>query len=194
MGGVRTHKSSQLDLYEKTHNLYLYLPANSNHPKGNMKGLVYGSLYRIHRLTSNPLTRQQHIQNLYTRVLARGYNKKELLIAIADANKRYGTQYNHSSTDSEPNKQKAEIDNICFFHIPYHPSDPTSNIIQDSFRREIQFPRGLTPLHNLKNHKNTDLGINRLIVAYHRPPNISNLLSPRTMTAANGPAVSSYLD
>jgi hypothetical protein len=128
------------------------------------------------------------------RLLARGYDKTQLLAAIYDANKRYGINNNNTTTAIQRNEIKADNNNTCFFHIPYHPSDPPSNIIQETFRREIQSPRGLTPLHNLKNHKDTEIGINRLIVAYHRPPNIGNLLSPRIMTADNGPAVSSYLD
>jgi hypothetical protein len=182
------------DLYEKPHNLYLYLPAHSNHPKGNMKGLIYGSLYRIHKLTSDPLTRHQHVQNLYSRLLARGYDKTELLTAITDANKRYGQSDQNKFTTSNDTDEEAATENRCYFHIPYHPLDPTSNTIQEVFRREIQFPSGITPLHHLQNHKKTDIGINRLIVAYHRPPNIGNLLSPRIMKAENGPTVSSYLD
>jgi hypothetical protein len=184
------------DLYEKQHNLYLYLPANSNHPKGNLKGLVYGSLYRIHRLTSNPNTRQQHIQNLYTRLLARGYNKTDLLAAIKDAHQRYGSNdtSKHTITIMENHGETHTPESRIYIHIPFHPADPPSNTVQTIFRREIQYPRGITPLDELKNHKDAKIDITRLIVAYHRPPNIGNLLSPRLMNAEHGPAVSSYLD
>jgi hypothetical protein len=184
------------DLYEKEHNLYLYLPAHSNHPKGNLKGLIYGSLYRIHRLTSDPTTRQKHIQNLYTRLLARGYDKTNLLAAIKDAHERYGSNNTDRQTTTIPNNHDttAATENRIYIHIPYHPADPPSNTVQTIFRQEIQYQHGLPSLDELKNHKNAASGITRLIVAYHRPPNLGNLLSPRVMKAEHGPAVSSYLD
>jgi hypothetical protein len=191
---LNSNQTITTDLYEKPHNLYLYLPANSNHPKGNLKGLIYGSLYRIHRLVSDPKMRQQHIQNLFARLLARGYDKTELKKAIVDAYHRYGTQPPAFSTATDDTEHTSVNENRVYFHIPFHPADPASNLIQETFRREIQHPRGLPPVHLLKNHKNAEIGINRLIVAYHRPPNIGNLLSPRIMTAENGPSVSSYLD
>lgn len=38
-------------IYEKVDNLYLYLPANSAHSPGNLKGLIYGMVFRTLYLT-----------------------------------------------------------------------------------------------------------------------------------------------
>jgi hypothetical protein len=176
-------------LFEKVHNLYLYLPPHSNHPKGMLRGLIFGSLFRIHRLTSEPEMKAEHINNFYRRLLARGHNKKYVLEAITEANRRY-----QNPTLLSTKKQTDDDENRIYFHISYHPMDPTSNIIQTIFRQELLHPRGLTPLQKLLNHKKAEIGINRLIVAYHRPPNLGNLLSPRLMQAEQGPTVSSYLD
>jgi hypothetical protein len=132
--------------------------------------------------------RTRHIIHLFRRLLARGHNKRDVIKMIDEAKQRY-------DKPSAWNEIKQNTDeNRLYFHAPYHPMDPPSNEIQEIFRREVQFPRGLTPLHKLKNHKDAEIGINRLIVAYHGPPNIGNLLSPRLMKAEQGPAVSSYLD
>jgi hypothetical protein len=176
------------DLYEKPNNLYLYLPAHTNHPTGIIRGLIFESLIRIYRLTSQPEMRIRHIKNLFHCLLARGHNKQNVIKIINEAKQRY------DKTSSWTSNKTSTDENRIYFHIPYHSMDPPSNTVQEIFRRELQFPRGLTPLHNLKNHKNAAIGITRLIVAYHRPPNSGNLLSPQLMKAEQRPAVSSYLD
>jgi hypothetical protein len=184
------------ELYEKPDNLNLYLPAHSTHPKGSLKGLVYGSVFRILRLTSSTSKRSQAITNLFHRLVARGYNKHLLRDAVTAAyskinstNEQIITVEETPTADTNDDDEERRI----FFHITYHPMDPPSNAIQNCFRNELLAPHGLTPLPRMLNHKKNHVGINRLIVAYHRPPNLGNLLSPRLMKAENGPLVSSYI-
>ncbi len=68
----------ETEIYEKAHNPYLYLPSHSTHPSGSLKGLIYGSLHRIIRLTSSPDTTRNAIQRLYHRLLVRGYDRNLL--------------------------------------------------------------------------------------------------------------------
>jgi len=65
-------------LYEKLLSLYLYLPPGSAHPPSVLKGLIAGSLLCIIQLTSNPVTCKQHISQLFTCLIARGYTASHL--------------------------------------------------------------------------------------------------------------------
>jgi hypothetical protein len=173
-------------LYEKAYNPYLYLPANSSHPKGSLKGLIHGSIRRIIRLTTLEADVTASIQKLYERLLHRGYNNSMLKRIIK--NTVYTLRTTQKST-KEPINMKSTI----LLHLTYNPSDPKPNKIQEVFEAEVSHPHLLTKLSDLKNHKNDATSVNRLLIAYHRPHNIGNLLSPRLLKPDCGPLVSSYL-
>jgi hypothetical protein len=173
-------------LFEKVENPYLYIPSHSSHPPGSLKGLIYGSVYRILRLTTNDEDAKTSINRLYQRLLVRGYDRK-LLIAIIDHCHQLIAQKQLTATT------KADIANSIILHLNYHPRDPRSRDIQQIFREELLSPSGLCPLYDLLNHNKHKIGINRLIIAYKRPLNLGNILSPRIMKPEDGPLVSSYL-
>jgi len=161
-------------LYEKSLNLYLYIPPASAHPPGVLKGLIAGSLLRILRLTSNPDVRKKHMSNFYARLIARGYTKS-ILTPIFD---KYLRQYHQSVTPApttapRPDNSREQV----YLHLPYHPLDPPSTEIQALFRKHLlqenpHNPYASTPLYKLNNGRGKPLGIRRLIVAYHRPPTL----------------------
>jgi hypothetical protein len=175
-------------LYEKDENKYLYLPKHSCHPPGNLKGLIYGAINRILRTTSDSALQQQSIQQLYTRLLARGYGHTLLKEVL---NKTFASVKTATATSV---KNKVDMKHTVVLHLQYHPCDPPSKVIQQLFREELHSPVGLTQLQDLQNHNKVHTGINRLLIAYHRPPNIGNLLSPRVLKSDSGPLVSSYID
>jgi hypothetical protein len=121
------------ELYEKAENKYLYLPKHSTHPPGNLKGLVYGSINRILRLTTDPLVQQQAIHNLYNRLLARGYGHHLLMEII---NKTHNTLSSQTSVRSV----QVDMASTIILHLQYHPCDPTSKKVQEIFRREVLSP------------------------------------------------------
>ena len=63
----------ETNLFEKSQNLYLYIPPGSAHPKAMIKGLVFGNTLRIMRLCSHEDDTSAHLSNFRTRLLARGY-------------------------------------------------------------------------------------------------------------------------
>jgi hypothetical protein len=176
----------QTELYEKRLNLYLYLPPHSTHPKGVLKGLVFGSVLRIYRLNSKQETCRVHTEKLYYRLRARGYKAKDLQEIFSKAILRAKDGENKlDSSDIEPRP--------VFFHLPFHPMDPPSNEIQKLFQQHVLAPPYKPLLPTLLNHKKAPLGTNRLIVAYHKQPNLGNLMSPRVLRATDGPPVSAFL-
>ena len=180
-------------LYSKPLNLYLYIPPRSAHPPGVLQGLISGTIHRIHTLCSDPLDIRQRLQDFWNRLLARGYEKHDLLkpfsagVAMAKAHL--------ASLDDPPPPN----DPCFFFHLQYHPQDPPSSAIQKAWHQTVSHPRLVAPLADLKflgphNHRRYRFDVDRLIVCYHRPPNLGNLLSYRRIKPATGPPVSSFLN
>ena len=176
-------------LYEKALNLYLYLPPHSAHPPGVLRGLITGMIMRIFRLTSDRSLCQSDLQAFYDRLIARGYNRN----IIAPLFQAAISKFRHSDLTPAPQDQLSFAKTI-FLHVPYHPLDPQSTDLQKVFRRFLLDnrweDRTATPLPEIRNSLGVPLGVERMIVAYHRPRNINNLLSPRHIDRTPGPSVS----
>jgi hypothetical protein len=178
-------------LFEKKLNLYLYLPPHSAHPPGVLKGLVTGMIIRIMRLVSDPSERRSDVQNLFYRLVARGHSHSMLKLAFSKA-------IAHSTQQMRPGPaslEQLETERSVFLHVPFHPHDPPSSELQKAWRM-FMWKNILSPyqpeLPSVKNKKGKPIGINRLIVAYHRPPNLGNLLTPRRFDKVKGPKASHW--
>ena len=79
-------------------------------------------------------------------------------------------------------------------HLPFHPNDPPSYKIQQAWRDTVASPKYHMPLPHMRNPKSKEkFQIERMIIAYHRPMNIGNLLSHRNLsTNPTALPVSSY--
>jgi hypothetical protein len=174
-------------LYEKAFNPYLYLPSHSSHSPGSLKGLLHGSIRRIIRLTTLESDINLSIQKLYERLLHRGYSTSLLRRTIA-------ATLHSIKNPSTSNKEPIDMKSTVLLHLTYNPTDPKSNKIQELFESEIAHPYLLTSLSDLKNHKKERTGIEKLLISYHRLPNLGNLLSPRILKPESGPLVSSYIN
>ena len=53
------------DLYEKSLNLYLYIPPHSAHPPGVLTGLILGQAHRIYTLCSEEADIKRHLRQFY---------------------------------------------------------------------------------------------------------------------------------
>ena len=62
-----------MSLYEKSMNIYLYIPYHSAHPPGVLTGLVSGNILRIHSLCSEQDDINLQMKQFYARLLVRGY-------------------------------------------------------------------------------------------------------------------------
>ncbi len=176
-------------LYEKAMNLYLYLPPHSSHPPGVIKGLIAGMVYRIFRLTTEAGNRKEHLQRFFTRLVARGHLPDRIKPIFDTCIRR--RLANTPSNTTQRNKEKS---NPVFLHLTYHPLDPPSKVIQKLFHKHVLMPDSKNPyqkpLAELENKEGKATGIDRLIVCYHRPPNLGNMLSPRKFDSRPGPSIS----
>lgn len=169
-------------VYEKAMNLYLYLPPHSAHPPGVLRSLINGRVKTIYDLTLQDEDRLLQLQRLFQRLCRRGYSPGFLKPLFTEALRNRTTS-----------KNKTDASNALILHVQYHPRQAARTEIQKIFRSTLLQPPGEPELPMVTNRQRQRLGLNRLIVAYHRPRNLGNLLSQRKLRCPDGKPVSSYL-
>jgi hypothetical protein len=175
-------------LFEKALNLYLYLPPHSAHPPGVLTGLIFCMIRRVYRLTSDPADCKVYLRKFYTRLRYRGY-PRQVLVPLFKAGLENRLKPPRSSKKSTTTPK-----DVLFLHVPFHPANPPSSAIQEVFRSTLLYPHAATPLPQIENlHLGRPCGLKRLIIAYHRPPNLANLLCPRKFERTPGPPVSAHV-
>jgi hypothetical protein len=81
-----------------------------------------------------------------------------------------------------------------FLHLPFHPCcNPSSQRFQRLFQDVLLSPPNEPILPDLRNYEDAPVGINRMIVAHHRPYNLKNLLFPRRLKEVPTQPVSSLI-
>ena len=181
-------------LFEKALNLYLYLPPHSSHPRGVFTGLISGQILRIRRLCTHKSDADSSIRDFLDRLLQRGHTQESLapLFASAENNAKAFLQRSNSERKQLKQQQWKDAHNQVFFHLQFHPNDPTSRDIQTLWRDTVAEPEGETPLCDLENLDEERVGIEKLVVAYSRPLNLANRFSVRDIHGRGKP-VSEYL-
>jgi hypothetical protein len=179
-------------LYAKAMNLYLYLPPHSAHPPGVLKGMVYGMFYHFLKLIKNVQDQKRHLQHFFDRLVTRGYSPTFLGPVFQDAQDYLANRCQRLAWPTLANKNKQARERV-FLHLPFHPRDPRSRKIQQIFREEVLTPLAQAPLWALTNHLATPSNIRRMIVCYHRPKSLQNLLCPRKLLTIPSSSVSSAL-
>jgi hypothetical protein len=187
----------QTSIYEKPMNLYLYLPPKSAHSPGVLQGTVIGTIYRYWRLISERKEFQSQCEKFFHRLIARGYSPDKLRNLFATALNRIPTIATQNKNLNDNNESLERLlDNLrrqCYIHLTYHPLDPPRRYIQQLARDCLLHPKGEPTLHDLRNNNNIPIGIDRLIVAYHRAPNIRDHLFHRKFNQHPGPAASTFI-
>ena len=155
---------------------------------------MYGNILRIHSLCSKQDDINLHMKQFYARLLVRGY-QQELLIpaftkgitgASAFIKRGYVRRY-------VPDKDKDSTGQV-FFHLTYHPRDPTSKSLQCQWRQHLLHPPWEPTLWRLKNKNKIPIGIRSMCVAYSRPNNLGKIFIYRKIDRLDDPSVSSYLE
>jgi hypothetical protein len=146
-------------------------------------------LKRIYRFTTDAVDQHSSVIDLFHRLLMRGHQASDILpmfkVALVAATKPLPLVITTGVLNTAP---------PLFFHLPFHPRGvTTSSVIQATFRSTLLYPRNEPPLPDLRNFENGYFRSDRLIVAYHRPYNLCNVLSPRKFKAADNQPVSSFL-
>ena len=182
------------NLYEKPMALHLYIPPHSCHPPRCHEGLVTGMILRIYRLCSRQRDITSWLVKFYRYLLDRGY-KHEKTLPLLERGIASAEDFMATSDECRRLRKaaKGDTNNRIFFHLKYHPCDPPSPVIQRLWRDCILRPPGKPHLTCLKNQFGDRVTTSRLVIAYSRHLNLSNLLSYRDISKRPGPKVSSYL-
>jgi hypothetical protein len=172
-------------IYEKPLNLYLYIPPHSAHPPGILRSIITGNISRYFKLSTDYEDFETSTRTFLKRLCNRGYLRKNLIPMFHEAIKK---------VQSPSPKLDTDYEECIFYHLQYHPSDPPASALQSAFRDKLLHPRREPPLPTIQNCDWLTVNINRLIIAYHRPPNLKNLLFPRRFKEIDGTPVSSFVN
>lgn len=171
--------------YQKSINLYQYIPPYSAHPPNMIKGIVYSLLRTYYDQNSDINDYYDMAIKLYQRHVARGWEKAKFKQYILDANLRIQNEPTPSPTITHTNQpttlqSTTKLRDTIYLHWEYHPNDiPRRRIraIYNSCCEEIL-------------RKSID--IEQMTIAYSRPPNIKDLLTKAKLHQAPGQEASKY--
>eukprot|EP00957_Ditylum_brightwellii_P109080 8321182-Ditylum_brightwellii.AAC.1 len=72
-------------LYEKSLNLYLYIPPHSAHPPGVLNEIIFGQIHCIFTLCSERNNISKSINQFYIRLIQKGYKCKKIMPIFNEA-------------------------------------------------------------------------------------------------------------
>ena len=174
-------------MHEKDLNLHLYLPPHSCHPPGMLGGLIRGQIDRINALTTHSHDRIRLLNEFTAYLLARGHSVQSIRKGVILSLKCHPGFRDPKATSAHAALQLAQPTlslptcSKIFAHLKYHPSLVSASKFHRLFDQCVGNPPHKTPLKNLLNHKRVPFGEFRLIVAFHKPLSLSNLLAPRKL-------------
>ena len=167
--------------YQKSMNLYLYIPSHSAHTPGLLKSLIYGLVFTYHRQNTFKLDFLHFIRLLYDRLIARGHKKETLysifLCAAESLEKKLSTRKTVLSNNKK--SETKSTNNRLFFHLPFHPKDVSRQQIRNIYKNTCKTPdKNGNSFKLFKTDRGSRFVVNRMTIAYHRPKNLRDLLSP----------------
>ena len=148
-------------LYEKYMNLYLYIPSHSAHPPGVLTRLVPGNILQIHLLCSKQDDINRHMKEFCAWLLVRRYQRDFLIPAFSMGIIGACAFVKRGSVRQCVSYQGKDTQGRVFFHLMYHPRDPTSKSLQRQCRQHLLHPTWETPLWRLKTNTKSQLVSNQ---------------------------------
>jgi hypothetical protein len=129
------------ETYQKSMNLYLYIPPNSAHPQGLLRGLIFGRMRAYWHQNTDKKNFVRMAKLLAQRLIARGYSKQVLTPLFIEATERLNHLDNESklqgattTVSATEEKDKKPI----FFHLPFHPRGIKRATIRKTFDASLK--------------------------------------------------------
>jgi hypothetical protein len=173
--------------FQKKMNLFLYIPPVSSHPPSVLQGLIFGQLRRFWLQNSFTDDYVHCASDFYDHLLARGHD----CINIRRLFQLAATRLLDLPTTLKPaeRRDKTSDEAQVILHVEYHPRQIERLEIQRVFRELCA-----GPFRDTTNKERTPTGIERLIIAYSRPPNIRDLLCRTKMEQRVNEHVSDHIN
>ena len=168
---------------KKQLNIHLYIPPHSDHPPGVINRIIYGQIYHITTLCSEEEDQKSLIRQFFRRPIKRGHNRQNVLPFFEKSIVHYKKK---SLTPEPPPPQQLDHQSKTqqlFFHVRYHPDNVKSFEYQCKFKGNTLKSQYRHHLSNIKNKSGNELKLDRMVVLYSRPPNLTNILSYRKIKA-----------
>ncbi len=121
------------ETYQKDMNLYLYIPPNSAHPQGLIRGLVFGRMRAYWNQNTDKQNFVKMAKRLAHRLIARGYSMQQLAPLFFEATERLSIRADQGKVESAAENLKP-----IFFHLPYHPRGITRTTIRKTFDSSLK--------------------------------------------------------
>ncbi|KAL7546969.1 hypothetical protein ACHAWF_010289 [Thalassiosira exigua] len=161
--------------YQKAMNLYQYIPPQSAHPPGMIKGIIFGLMRNYFLQNTRQLDYQDMAVKLFNRFVARGWDQATIKghVLFADNRLRH-TPLTNAAPEPLSNKKR------LFIHLEYHPSDIP--------RRRIREIYDL----NCKDLFANRLGIEQITVAFSKHRNLQAALTKAKLHQSAEKGASKY--
>ena len=177
-------------------NLYLYIPSHSAHPPGLLKSLIYGLVLTYHRQNTFKSDFLNYTRLLYDRFLARGHKKESIYPIFLWAAEKLDNKLSTRETVLFINnkKRKKSTNNRLFFHLPFHPKDISRQQICNIYKTTCETPdKNGNSFKLFKTDRGSRFVVDSMTIAYHRPKNLRDLLSPSKLKESSTLNVNSAL-
>ncbi|KAL7525562.1 hypothetical protein ACHAXR_001060, partial [Thalassiosira sp. AJA248-18] len=134
----------EIALYTKPLALYIYIPPHSCHSPGVLPGLIFGNILRIYQLCSRQEDIDKELSLFLKRILDRGYQLKNIqpIFAKAITNALQYLSQSKGYRLTLKAQQDEESRNQVYYHLPYHPNNPSAARIQQLWHQHVSAPAG----------------------------------------------------
>jgi hypothetical protein len=147
----------QTSTFQKSLNLYLYLPPRSAHPPSCLKGLIAGEMRR-YWLQNNQTGFISILEKFIIRLTERGHQLKDIIPILQHT----ATQLNNAYL-KQPSRDEG---NTLYVHQTYHPHGIQRGVIRTLYNKTLK------PI----------LDFDRMTVAISRPRNLRDILTKASLT------------
>ena len=167
-------------IYQEPMSLFLYIPGHSAHPPGILKSMVYGLMKTYLQQNTHRKDAMHAIRLLFNRLLARGHSHENLRLVFNDAAAKL-TKVISNKKVNEIRKAKSQLSSKkVFFHLPLHPHDISRKEIQRIYSDTCESTHA--SFHEIYNSANkATMKVPGIVIAYSRPKNIRDVLTPSTL-------------
>ena len=186
--------------YQKAMNLYLYIPKHSASPPGLLCSLVFGLISTYQRQNSDEKDFKNIVSKLFERLVSRGYQQNELRSLFLEVAQKldspvYKKKLKIKPSSNKTNSSPSTPGEHLFFHLPYHPKGVSCRFIQQQYKEHCNKPDRLGESFSFyTNGSGKALRIKNLTVAYSRPKNLWDILSPSKLIEFDDCNVRQFLE